>query len=102
MIIDCASRLSEILRYSFVFRYFFYVLTALIVLGVINGLVLLPVVLSFIGPPSEVVAIDGSAHLDLPTPPFTPRNEFLSNREAHGPFTEDNHGISYSYAKIAR
>lgn len=35
-------------------RYFFAVLTILTLLGLLNGLVLLPVLLSVIGPPSEV------------------------------------------------
>lgn len=35
-------------------RYFFAVLTILTILGLLNGLVLLPVLLSIIGPPAEV------------------------------------------------
>ncbi len=35
-------------------RYFFSVLTALVVLGVLNGLILLPVLLSVLGPHGEV------------------------------------------------
>lgn len=35
-------------------KYFFVVMTALIVIGLINGLVLLPVLLSLMGPPTEV------------------------------------------------
>jgi hypothetical protein len=36
------------------FRYFFHVLAALIVIGFLNGVVLLPVILSLIGPNPEV------------------------------------------------
>ncbi len=39
---------------SAVFRYFFMVMAGLIVIGLLNGLILLPVVLSLIGPPTEV------------------------------------------------
>ena len=35
-------------------RYFFVVLTALVVIGVLNGLLLLPVLLSILGPTAEV------------------------------------------------
>ena len=35
-------------------RYFFHVLAALIVIGFLNGIVLFPVILSLIGPNSEV------------------------------------------------
>lgn len=35
-------------------RYFFNVLAALVVIGMFNGLLLLPVLLSFLGPKGEV------------------------------------------------
>lgn len=44
-------------KYTFVFmccRYFFAVLAILTILGVLNGLVLLPVLLSYFGPYPEV------------------------------------------------
>lgn len=41
-------------EFEFVVKYFFIVMTALIFIGVINGLALLPVLLSLIGPPCEV------------------------------------------------
>uniref|UniRef100_A0A8B9ISI2 Patched 2 n=1 Tax=Amazona collaria TaxID=241587 RepID=A0A8B9ISI2_9PSIT len=41
-------------EFDFIMRYFFAVLTILTLLGLLNGLVLLPVVLSVIGPPPEV------------------------------------------------
>uniref|UniRef100_H2Z0N8 SSD domain-containing protein n=1 Tax=Ciona savignyi TaxID=51511 RepID=H2Z0N8_CIOSA len=40
-------------EFDFIIKYFFQVLGILILLGVLNGLVLLPVVLSLIGPPPE-------------------------------------------------
>lgn len=36
-------------------RYFFVVLTVLTLLGLLHGLVLLPVLLSILGPPPEVI-----------------------------------------------
>ncbi|KGL93010.1 Protein patched 1, partial [Charadrius vociferus] len=41
-------------EFDFIMRYFFAVLTILTLLGLLNGLVLLPVLLSIIGPPPEV------------------------------------------------
>lgn len=41
-------------EFEFVVKYFFVVMSALIVIGVVNGLALLPVLLSLIGPPCEV------------------------------------------------
>merc|ERR1719266_1187557 len=42
-------------HFDFVVRYFFMVFTGLILLGVFNGLVFLPVLLLMVGPPAEVV-----------------------------------------------
>ncbi|VDP58578.1 unnamed protein product [Heligmosomoides polygyrus] len=40
-------------EFEFVVKYFFVVMSALIVIGVINGLILLPVLLSLMGAPQE-------------------------------------------------
>uniref|UniRef100_A0A8C9X6M5 Patched 1 n=1 Tax=Sander lucioperca TaxID=283035 RepID=A0A8C9X6M5_SANLU len=49
-------------------RYFFAVLAILTVLGVLNGLVLLPVLLSYFGPYPEVSPVDGRSRLPTPSP----------------------------------
>lgn len=41
-------------EFEFIVKYFFVVLSALILIGLFNGLMLLPVLLSLIGPPCEV------------------------------------------------
>lgn len=41
-------------EFAFVVSYFFAILSALIIIGLINGLVLLPVILSLFGPDSKV------------------------------------------------
>lgn len=53
------------------------VLTLLIVLGLLNGLVLLPVLLSILGPPGEVIPLDPEEEdrIPLPTPDPSPRPE---------------------------
>uniref|UniRef100_H2Z0N7 SSD domain-containing protein n=1 Tax=Ciona savignyi TaxID=51511 RepID=H2Z0N7_CIOSA len=56
-------------EFDFIIKYFFQVLGILILLGVLNGLVLLPVVLSLIGPPPEVTPTGGGGRLKTPTPP---------------------------------
>lgn len=43
-------------------------LAILTVLGMLNGLVLLPVLLSMMGPPSEVTAVDNASRLPTPSP----------------------------------
>lgn len=45
--------------YDFFRRYFFLSLSMVVVLGMLNGLVLLPVLLSLVGPHSEVKCISG-------------------------------------------
>uniref|UniRef100_A0A9L0R3N8 Patched 2 n=1 Tax=Equus caballus TaxID=9796 RepID=A0A9L0R3N8_HORSE len=44
-------------NFDFIIRYFFVVLTVLTLLGLLHGLVLLPVLLSILGPPPEVVQL---------------------------------------------
>merc|ERR1719195_36748 len=56
-------------QFDFIFRYFFLVLVALILLGVFNGLVFLPVLLVIVGPPAHVVPSDQADTL----PPATPQ-----------------------------
>lgn len=53
---------------SLAFRYFFAVLAILTVLGMLNGLVLLPVLLSMMGPPAEVTPVDNGSRLPTPSP----------------------------------
>ncbi|CAL9707976.1 unnamed protein product [Knipowitschia caucasica] len=57
-------------EFDFIVRYFFAVLAILTVLGVLNGLVLLPVLLSYFGPYPEVTPVDGRSR--LPTPEARP------------------------------
>ena len=52
-----------------IYRYFFLVLLALILLGLFNGLVFLPVLLVIVGPPAQVMSSDHSDSL----PPATPQ-----------------------------
>uniref|UniRef100_A0A0N5AWE3 SSD domain-containing protein n=1 Tax=Syphacia muris TaxID=451379 RepID=A0A0N5AWE3_9BILA len=61
-------------EFEFVVKYFFVVMSALIVIGAINGLVLLPVLVSLIGPSCEVTPVDGSNRL-CPPPPILSRKK---------------------------
>ncbi|EFO85708.1 CRE-PTC-1 protein [Caenorhabditis remanei] len=55
-------------EFEFVVKYFFIVMTALIATGIINGLILLPVLLSWFGPKREISPADGKTTLALPPP----------------------------------
>uniref|UniRef100_A0A8C7I2B3 Patched 2 n=1 Tax=Oncorhynchus kisutch TaxID=8019 RepID=A0A8C7I2B3_ONCKI len=55
-------------EFDFILRYFFAVLAILTVLGILNGLVLLPVLLSLMGPPPEVTPADNGSRLPTPSP----------------------------------
>ncbi|KAL6736791.1 hypothetical protein Aduo_007103 [Ancylostoma duodenale] len=70
-------------EFEFVVKYFFVVMSALIVIGVINGLILLPVLLSLMGAPQEVFSVDSKARLNLPPP--------LRRRETE--IEEDDEGL---------
>ncbi|KAK2149885.1 hypothetical protein LSH36_433g03015 [Paralvinella palmiformis] len=59
-------------EFDFIVKYFFMVLTALIVIGLLNGLVLLPVLLSIMGPKAEVIPADRSDYLAPPSPELPP------------------------------
>lgn len=56
-------------EFDFIVRYFFAVLAILTILGALNGLVLLPVLLSLFGPYPEVSPADGRSRLPTPEPP---------------------------------
>uniref|UniRef100_A0A3B5KVZ6 SSD domain-containing protein n=1 Tax=Xiphophorus couchianus TaxID=32473 RepID=A0A3B5KVZ6_9TELE len=74
-------------EFDFIMRYFFAVLAILTVLGMLNGLVLLPVLLSMLGPPAEVTPVDNASCLPTPSPepPLPPPMAH------HGYFTAHNH-----------
>ncbi|KAM4639663.1 protein patched homolog 1 isoform 2-T2 [Amazona ochrocephala] len=59
-------------EFDFIVRYFFAVLAILTILGVLNGLVLLPVLLSFFGPYPEVSPANGQPRLPTPSPEPAP------------------------------
>lgn len=68
-------------EFDFIVRYFFAVLAILTVLGVLNGLVLMPVLLSYFGPYPEVSPVDGRSR--LPTPEAPPPVVRFSVRPQH-------------------
>uniref|UniRef100_A0A1I7XEC2 SSD domain-containing protein n=1 Tax=Heterorhabditis bacteriophora TaxID=37862 RepID=A0A1I7XEC2_HETBA len=55
-------------EFDFVIKYFFVVMSVLVVLAVFNGLCLLPVLLTLVGPEPELVPLDGSSRLPPPPP----------------------------------
>ncbi|CAM9779550.1 unnamed protein product [Lampetra fluviatilis] len=55
-------------EFDFIVWYFFAVLTIMTVLGLLNGIVLLPVLLSIVGPPPEVTPAGGGSRLPTPSP----------------------------------
>ncbi|KGL80703.1 Protein patched 1, partial [Tinamus guttatus] len=59
-------------EFDFIVRYFFAVLAILTILGVLNGLVLLPVLLSLFGPYPEISRASGQNRLLMPSPELPP------------------------------
>ncbi|KAJ7993967.1 hypothetical protein DPEC_G00261060 [Dallia pectoralis] len=70
-------------EFDFIVRYFFAVLAILTVLGVLNGLVLLPVLLSYFGPYPEVTPVDGRNRLPTPSPDPPPHVIHFSVHPRH-------------------
>ncbi|CAL1543201.1 unnamed protein product, partial [Lymnaea stagnalis] len=60
-------------EFDFIVKYFFNVLGALVVIGLFNGLILLPVLLSILGPKGEVIPKDNADCLATPTPEPSPK-----------------------------
>ncbi|XP_052257049.1 protein patched homolog 1-like isoform X2 [Dreissena polymorpha] len=60
-------------EFDFIVRYFFIVLTALVLIGLLNGLLLLPVLLSICGPPSEVRPKKDTDRIPTPSPEASPK-----------------------------
>ena len=94
-----------------IFRYFFLVLTALIILGVLHGLVFLPVLLALIGPPAHVVPEDDgdSLHqIDPPTPEPSPNLDGSAatvrhhrTSSSHSPYSSNRPGQKYHHNKVS-
>ncbi|XP_076151353.1 protein patched homolog 1 [Alosa pseudoharengus] len=73
-------------EFDFIMRYFFAVLAILTLLGILNGLVLLPVLLSLMGPPAEVTPADNASRLATPSPePLPPPMSHHSYYSGHDP-----------------
>jgi len=64
--------------FDFIVHYFFYVLSALVLIGLVNGLFFLPILLSLVGPPAEVIPADGEDRIAPPTPEPSPCMERCS------------------------
>ncbi|XP_029365638.1 protein patched homolog 1 isoform X2 [Echeneis naucrates] len=84
-------------EFDFIVRYFFAVLAILTVLGVLNGLVLLPVLLSYFGPYPEVSPVDGRSRLPTPSPEAPPHVIHFSVRPHHTTGATTSGAASDSY-----
>ncbi|KAM4878843.1 protein patched homolog 1 [Sylvia borin] len=80
-------------EFDFIVRYFFAVLAILTILGVLNGLVLLPVLLSFFGPYPEVSPANGQDRLPTPSPEPPPGTVRFALPAGH---TSDSSDSEYS------
>lgn len=60
-------------EFQFVVKYFFNVLSALIVIGLLNGLLLLPILLSLFGPKAEIRPKNDEDRIPTPSPEPSPK-----------------------------
>ncbi|XP_042307940.1 protein patched homolog 1 isoform X2 [Sceloporus undulatus] len=80
-------------EFDFIVRYFFAVLAILTILGALNGLVLLPVLLSLFGPYPEVSPVSGRSTLPTPSsepPPSIVRFAIPSTHTQNGSDSSDS------------
>uniref|UniRef100_H3DCR3 Patched 2 n=1 Tax=Tetraodon nigroviridis TaxID=99883 RepID=H3DCR3_TETNG len=81
-------------EFEFIIRYFFAVLAILTVLGILNGLVLLPVLLSVLGPPAEFTEDDDAHRRPIPSPepllppPMTHHGHYKSHHSPQSPSSQ--------------
>ncbi|XP_059512390.1 protein patched homolog 1 isoform X2 [Myotis daubentonii] len=83
-------------EFDFIVRYFFAVLAILTILGVLNGLVLLPVLLSFFGPHPEVSPANGLSRLPTPSPEPPPSVVRFAVPPGHANNGSDSSDSEYS------
>ncbi|CAK6434115.1 unnamed protein product [Pipistrellus nathusii] len=83
-------------EFDFIVRYFFAVLAILTILGVLNGLVLLPVLLSFFGPYPEVSPANGLSRLPTPSPEPPPSVVRFAVPPRHAHTGSDSSDSEYS------
>ncbi|KAL4656131.1 hypothetical protein GN956_G6352 [Arapaima gigas] len=89
-------------EFDFIMRYFFAVLTILTILGILNGLVLLPVLLSLMGPPAEFMLTDNHPSITSSEviPPPVSRRGYYAGRTPVAPlqraFSEPSDSEYYS------
>ncbi|XP_015470511.1 protein patched homolog 1 [Parus major] len=83
-------------EFDFIVRYFFAVLAILTILGVLNGLVLLPVLLSFFGPYPEVSPANGQDRLPTPSPEPAPGTVRFALPPGHTNNASDSSDSEYS------
>uniref|UniRef100_A0A915HYU9 Uncharacterized protein n=1 Tax=Romanomermis culicivorax TaxID=13658 RepID=A0A915HYU9_ROMCU len=53
-------------KFEFIVMYYFLVMFFLVILGILSGLILMPIILSWIGPPVEVKSFDNSSYFYPP------------------------------------
>uniref|UniRef100_A0A3Q3K523 SSD domain-containing protein n=1 Tax=Monopterus albus TaxID=43700 RepID=A0A3Q3K523_MONAL len=74
-------------EFDFIMRYFFAVLAILTMLGMLNGLVLLPVLLSMMGPPAELTPADNASRHHNPQSSHRQAFSELSDSEYYSEMT---------------
>ncbi|KAF6216434.1 hypothetical protein GE061_000776 [Apolygus lucorum] len=72
-------------EFDFIVRYFFYILITLIGVGLLNGLIFLPVVLSIIGPEAEIKPLIHANRISTPSPEPVRRIRSTSCRSGSAP-----------------
>lgn len=72
-------------QFDFIVRHFFWLLLAVMLIGIINGLFFFPILLSLIGPAPELVPLEHHDRISTPSPPTYRQKRtkaFTSNRHS--------------------
>lgn len=65
--------------FEFIVRHFFWLLFAVMIIGVVNGLFFFPILLSLIGPEAELIPLEHPERISTPSPPTYRHKRSSSN-----------------------
>ncbi|OQR76821.1 protein patched-like, partial [Tropilaelaps mercedesae] len=77
-------------EFDFVIRYFSYLLSTIVAIYAYNSFVVLPVLLTLIGPPGELVPRNGQQRIEAPTVQPSPAFETRNPRPASRPLSQSS------------
>uniref|UniRef100_A0A8D9BH04 Protein patched n=1 Tax=Cacopsylla melanoneura TaxID=428564 RepID=A0A8D9BH04_9HEMI len=87
-------------EFQFILRVFFYMLSGIVMVGMVNGLVFFPVLLSLIGPAGELIPLTHLNRISTPSPePLARKPRHTNHRTPPPPPSNKKHRSNSAYSK---